>query len=480
MRIRVTGMALTTVAMASLVSSILSAPQAFAAESDRTIISLPRESQNVPKRSTLETIQRAAKKQKISLADAIDAYVAHAVNTNPSVTRRAREDGLDPTVVEPEMKIDDLWLSELVDAKVAAKGNNIPLEEAIERIAWQPRLNEIGAKIEARYPDDLSGLAVLEDGRKAQIGFKGDIPAYAIELAKTLPVAVDLIGNKGFSEKDLKEARETAYAQLKSQVNLVEGINGGYDTNTGVITFTVKPRADLADVTERQSISAQLQPTPPTNKNISIALRLTKDDLVTKMADTYMRGGGVIGGCTTGFNIINQNYPSDPDQRRMTTAQHCGDVSTLYKNHPVHGNTGTLSDYVAGSSTYDIASWNRGTFTLTRTFYFNLDQTRYVYYIGTNPAVGQNICNFGWASHVAQCGNISQVNNNQYPNERGLIVMDRAISIQGDSGGPWYKGNTAWGITMGTVGGKSAFTPAYLIPSALGASWQVWTAPPGT
>ncbi|WP_162795842.1 hypothetical protein [Nonomuraea lactucae] len=413
----------------------------------------------------------------MTLADAIDAHVAHAVATNPSVTARAKEDGVDPAVVEPEMKIDDLWVSELTDLKVAAEGNKITLEEAIETIAWQPRLNEVGAKLEVRYPAELSGLAVLDDGRRAQIGFKGEIPADAIELAKTLPVTVELVGSKGFSEKDLEQARDAAFAQVSARRDLVETLSGGYDTDTGVVTITVKPRGMPRDATGQRAVSAQLQPAQPANKKISVRLRLTENDLVTPQ-DSYMRGGGLLGGCTTGFNIINQNQPNDPDQRRTTTAQHCGTGGALYANHNVHLGK-TLSDYASGSSSYDVASWTRGDFVLTRTFYYDWNNARYAYYVGTSPAKGQNICAFGMSTRVAKCANISQIGLS-YPDARGLIVMDRQISIAGDSGGPWYKGNTAWGITMGLCGANSCFTPAYLIPSALGAAWKVWTAPPGT
>ncbi|WP_188197201.1 hypothetical protein [Nonomuraea sp. SYSU D8015] len=480
MQLPAKGKILITVALASLLTSALVAPsQASTTNSDRTIIALPRESQAIPKRPTLEAIKRTAKQQNISLADAIDAHVAHAVATNPSVTARARADGLDPAVVEPEMKIDDLWVSELTDMKVAAKGNNITLEEAIETIAWQPRLNEVGAKLKERYPTELSGLAVLEDGRKAQIGFKGEIPADAIELAKTLPVSVELVGNKGFSEEDLEEARDAAYAQVNARRDLVETLTGSYDTDTGVVTITIKPHAMPRGVAAQKAVSAQLQPAQPANKKISVSLRFTEDDLMVPH-DKYMRGGGVLGGCTTGFNIINQNYPSDPDQRRTTTAEHCGRGPANYANHPTQAGFTPLTDYASGSSTYDIAAWTRGDFTVTRTFYYDLNHARYAYYIGTSPARNQNICNFGWATNEAKCANIAQINVDGGAGTKGLIVMDRNINLKGDSGGPWYKGNTAWGIHTGTINGNSAFTPAYLIPSALGASWKVWTAPPGT
>ncbi|WP_433412970.1 hypothetical protein ACQP1V_27425 [Microtetraspora malaysiensis] len=485
MRLPARGKLLITAAAALLAASVVAVPsQAFAKEIDRVVIVLPKEKQPVPQRPALEAIKRSAAQAGRTLAEGIDEYVTHRVAMDPSVTARAKEDGLDPAA-EPEMKIDDLWLSELTDLKLAAKSKKITLEEAIETIAWQPRLNEIGTKLKELFPAETSGLAVLDDGRKAQIGFKGDIPAEAIDLAKTLPVTVELVGNKGFSDEELNQARDAAYAEVASRRDLVETLSGGYDPETGVVTIDVKPRVIPRDAVAQQTITTQLQPAQPANKKISIALRITERDSVTPQAtDTYMRGGGQFSGCTTGFNIINQYYPNDPSQRRTTTAQHCTGSSRQYCNHPTQGGC-TQSKFATDSSAYDIGSWTSGSFTLTRTFYFNSNQPRYAYDIGTSPAVGQNICNYGAERDRADCANILEVGRS-FPGRAGVIVMDRTITVDGDSGGPWYKGNTAWGIHLGTCSTKdgtkvnSCFTPAFIIPSAIGATWEVWTAPPGT
>ncbi|WP_214323793.1 S1 family peptidase [Nonomuraea sediminis] len=457
--------------------------ESAAAESDRTIIILPRESQPVPKRPTLETIKRSAEQRNISLAQGIDEYVAHEVAANPSATARAKEDGVDPAA-EPELKIDDLPLSELNDLKLVVRDQKITLEEAIERIAWQPRLNEIGAALERRFPAEISGLAVLENGLKAQIGFKGKIPDYAVQLAKALPVAVELVGNKGFSQSDLKQARDAAYASVAAKRDVVQTLMGGYDTDTGVVEITVKPRVMPKDGAARQAMVAKLQPAQAFNAKISINVRLSEKDLVTPQ-DGYMRGGGSFSGCTTGFNIINGYFPSDPSARLTATAAHCGSGGgRTYCNHPAQGDC-TTSNFSKRSSTYDIGAWTRGTFVLTRTFYYDYNKPRYVYYEGSSPAKGQNICSYGDARQYAACANIKEIDVSG-PNAAGLIIMDRSISVGGDSGGPWYKSNTAWGIHYGLCGygGEitSCFTPVALIASALNGtsqSWGVWTAPPG-
>ncbi|MFI7636070.1 hypothetical protein [Nonomuraea sp. NPDC049400] len=459
------------------------ATESAAASGDRTIISLPKESQPVPKRPTLDAIKRSAAQRGLTFAQGIDEYVARAVATNPSATARAKADGIDPAA-EPELKIDDLWLSELADLKLVVRDQGMTFEEAIERIAWQPRINEIGAALQQRFPSEVSGLSVLENGLKAQIGFKGKIPEHAVELARTLPVAVDLVGNKGFSQADLKQARDLAFAEVAAKKDLVETLSGSYDTDSGIVTIAVKPRSMPNGRAEQQALLSRLQPTKSSNDEINVRVRLSGQALSIPQ-DSYMRGGGNLSGCTTGFNIINGNFPSDPNSRLTTTAAHCGTGSRTYCNHPTQGGC-TTSSHVKRSTSIDIGSWTRGTFTLTRTFYYDYNQPRYVYYVGSNPAQGQNICNYGHARQYAACGNVKAVDQS-YPNAANLVVMDRSMTVGGDSGGPWYKYNTAWGIHHGLceigVEFNSCFTPVTSIASALnatGQSWGVWTAPPGT
>ncbi|MET8001498.1 hypothetical protein [Nonomuraea glycinis] len=473
-----------TLAVTPAIAVVAAPLEPAVAASDRTIMTLPKDSQPAPKRPTLDKIKQSAQQRNITLAEAIDEYAAHAAATDPMATARAKADGIDPTA-EPEVQIDDLRLSDLNDLKLVAKDQKMTIEEAIERIAWQPRLNEIGAALEQRFPTETSGLAVLDNGLKAQIGFKGEIPEYAIELAKTLPVAVDLVGNKGFSQADLKQARDAAYASVAAKHDTVDTLMGSYDTDSGVVEIAIKPRRAPKDETTRRALLHELQPVQPLVDKIKIDVQLS-DKNFTAPQDSYMRGGGGFSDCTTGFNIINGNFPSDPDARLAATAAHCGSGGTkTYCNHPTQGDC-TTSSFGLRSTTYDIGAWTRGGLTLTRTFYYDYNKARYVYYTGSSPATGQNICNYGHSRQYAACANIKRIDVS-VPNAAGLTIMDRSITIGGDSGGPWYKANTAWGIHYGfcTVQGveTSCYTPVTLIASALnrtGQSWGVWTAPPGT
>ncbi|MBB3733985.1 hypothetical protein ACFQGX_50845 [Nonomuraea dietziae] len=72
-------------------------------------------------------------------------------------------------------------------------------------------------KLNAEFPDEISGVRYVDDQRGLRVGFKGPIPARAIELARTLPMEVTLIGGKGFSSEELRRAQDTVISWLLSR-----------------------------------------------------------------------------------------------------------------------------------------------------------------------------------------------------------------------------------------------------------------------
>ncbi|MFB9965507.1 S1 family peptidase [Sinosporangium siamense] len=420
---------------------------------------------------------RIAKENKEDLSSAIDRYVAQKVAADPSVTAN----NPDRESVQPDVFIDGIPLSELTDLKLIARTEKISYEEAINRYAWIPSLDKVAASIRKTYPEEAAGLAIVNDGRGLIVGFKGKIPDDAVNLARTLPVEVKFIGNKGFSEEELKRTLEHAHHALATREDLAK-IAGEYDIETGEISFLVRPEVALRNERDRQGLEARLLPSPPVNPNIRFKLTVTDADIAVPV-DGYIRGGGLQnfeGVCTSGFNITNGTG------RRATTANHCRDINSSgllrYNNHPTQGG-GTDTSAQTRSTYYDIASYSVGLFTGTRTFYYDWNLPRYVDDFGISPTIGQRVCKFGRTTG-ADCSTIDSVNATRTYAGRtyhAQIVTDARITDGGDSGGPWYFGNRAWGFSaakvdpwIGDLNGESTFSPAYLIPSALGAAWSIY------
>ncbi|MEU1879111.1 hypothetical protein ABZ470_17505 [Streptosporangium sp. NPDC020072] len=481
-------------------------------------VTLTRESQPKPERPTINRLVAEAKSAGADLRPALEKYARDLAAANPSEVA----DQPDGPAYYPPVKIDGIRIEELIDLGQVAEDEGIPHAEAINRYAWQTALQAVHNKLESAFPDEASGTNLLNDGRTARIGFKGKIPELALQLARTLPGEVELIGDKGFSKKELRETLESSSKELGKRAEVAAYV-GKYDIETGVIHFEVEPQKGLKDPGQRGAVLSALQLQPPVNPRMRIEIKVS-DDLNLRPAtpvgqkasaaadgqkasaaadDPYLRGGGILASgttgtvwnCTSAFNLIRSDgYHS------TTSSRHCwefsGDQYWFYFNHPNYtGNRTTLGFTQNASRQYDFSRLVQSgsvNLTFTRTFYAALNRPRYVTANGTSPVEGSRVCFFGRTSHTTDgeynCGTI--VDSDVTYRMTGMpgdwfggidVIFDGSpppVAQGGDSGGPLWYGNTAWGITSAT-GGTTTFVATDRINDAdgLGTAWNVWTCP---
>lgn len=120
------------------------------------------------------------------------------------------------------------------------------------------------------------------------------------------------------------------------------------------------------------------------------------------------------------------------------------------------------------STAYDVASYNQGGKTLTRTFYADLNSPRYADH-ALWADDGIPVCVYGRVSGH-RCSFVDY-----HTGERGNVIVEHAVTTGGDSGGPWFWNYTAYGIHAGRAytDGPSRFTGIGYNP--WGANWRVWT-----
>jgi hypothetical protein len=159
--------------------------------------------------------------------------------------------------------------TELEDIAFIAEQDGLPLDEAIARYGWQGCFGEVTSYLNEVYSDQYAGAAIVEDGRGAWIAFKGDIPEEAHGLVEAIPVTVELIGGRGFSESELTETLQSVYPHISDHRDVVAA-NGSYDIETGVITIHAQPMATLTDSDQRERLRETLQPDQPANTAITI------------------------------------------------------------------------------------------------------------------------------------------------------------------------------------------------------------------
>ncbi|RFU43255.1 hypothetical protein DZF91_02065 [Actinomadura logoneensis] len=363
--------------------------------------------------------------------------------------------------------------AELEDLRLVAQSDGISFKEAVRRWGWQNAFLEVADKLQAKHPGIYSGSEITGEGSGAWIGFKGAIPAEAVTLARTLPVPVKLIGNKGFSEKELKDATFDNFSRVADNAD-VDTAEGGYEITSGAINIVASPRARL-DKAGRQRLLSRLQPVRSrAGSTITVSVSLARE--VEGGPKVNMHGGGFLNGygyCTAGFTVRRGKT------RGIATAHHCssGNPRFQYYNHDHRGRYTNISLRGSHGGRYgDMAWYSTGSYKAVPWFYYTAYKTRKVN-LYRWPQAGQKICNYGRTTG-AKCTKVYKngqcVKWSGLPKYCGLTAVTNEPTKPGDSGGPWYWGNDAYGLLSGSkrimFKTRDLFTPVAGMYEAMGVS----------
>lgn len=355
----------------------------------------------------------------------------------------------------------ELTRAQRKDIGTIAQQNHWSFETAAKRIAWQDRFAAVVRGIRADHTGSYAGAAITGRGRGAWIAFADEVPDGVAERIDGLPVPVKLIGDRGFSEEELARSLNRTYTETTSRPDVRDAV-GSYDIATGKIELDVLPARTVRSGAARESALARLAPKRPANRAISVEMGLLKrPDGVT---DSDMYGGGVVylpiegRRCTAAFTVF------DRFSRRegISTAHHCASRTLRYYQHQARSYT-TIErvDRKAGSSG-DIAWYTPGAYEPTNEFYYAYGKLRPVRETG-DPVVGQSVCNFGRTTGY-KCATVYRNNVCREAGKYcGLTAVTKEVTDFGDSGGPWFLYNTAFGVHSArtSINGavRSLFTP---------------------
>lgn len=339
----------------------------------------------------------------------------------------------------------ELTEEQLIDLRTAAEELGIPFQEAHERFAGQDSFAAAIDQIRVLAPRSFSAAAIeLGPGYTAWASFVGEPPSSVRALLSSLPLQVEIRVDASVSEEALVKAQQDIYFKL-AQVVDVEHLSSGI-TQDGYIEFT-HPDADfakkVADVVSESASSRGL-----------------KDRIVTLEGDptvllTAVSGGETWAGtCSSAFTVIGLGGTATG----VSTAGHCANTTSGYTapGGGVTGNTTAYNYNANGDTMWFRLFWMGETPSITNKFkYTSSGAQRQV--LGTaNPVVGQSICRYGMSTGN-HCTTIAAINECR----SGVCLLFRANGntlAGGDSGGPWYSGNNAQGISHGiltdTWGGK--------------------------
>jgi hypothetical protein len=162
-----------------------------------------------------------------------------------------------------------------------------------------------------------------------------------------------------------------------------------------------------------------------------------------------MYGGLNVSGCTSGFTVRNS-----AGTRGISTAGHCPNAQSL-------GGYALTLRGEAYSGSYDIQWHNASGHTYPNTIKVSsgtrsITGTR----SRTSQTVGSQVCKQGMTTGYT-CGTISTISYCASGACTWVRVAGNGTNLSegGDSGGPWFSGNTAYGSHTYGIGNDSAYMP---------------------
>ncbi len=376
---------------------------------------------------------------------------------------------------------DGISAAELIDLQAVADQKGMSLQAAIDRYAWNDDFAAAVSEIREAVPGAFTGAEITDAGH-AWVAFAGSAPKAALSMIGTFTrshsgVSIEVRADKGFTEVELEKAIKAAHFAVYDSPKVLNA-NTSFDFATGKIETIAQLKSTAsATVLDDLRAAAVMKITDTTRTNIlngisNSVVRFDGQVLSIKESNIEHLGGEeikiVIGNtkyiCTSGFGV-----ESSSGTRGISTAGHCPD--SLEED----GSNLTLQGF-GYEGFYGDFQWHTGTQSFSNGFYAgNNSETevdeRDVINVGS-PSVGQTLCRNGIMSH-RDCQQVRKIN---VCNDGvcSLVQMGAHLSTDGDSGGPVYWGNTAYGIHQGMVYdpfepfGREVFSRADRIYNALG------------
>ncbi len=336
----------------------------------------------------------------------------------------------------------------------------ISLQESIERYGWHEPFAILAHALRTEYPEDFAGARILPEEATAWVAFKREVPRQAARAVAAFDHPVDVVEHRGYSEQELDAQLINVHHEILA-LDYVETASSGYDIASGVIKVEVQVDPDLTSTSDTENVERILTNVPDAmGSNVVLAIV----DNVEGVGDTTLYGGGTLSECTAGFTLKKTN-----GLRNVSTAGHCGNNLTYGSTTLTWGDEhqGTWGDVQRMSAPLQV--------TLSDDFYYKSGSRRDTISTGF-PSEGQLLYRYG-KSTGRQSDNVYQLNHCN-GSRCHLTAMHNREASGGDSGGPWYLGNTAYGIHQGgkwwNLKWRDLFTPVSYIDDGM-SGWSVAT-----
>lgn len=369
-----------------------------------------------------------------------------------------------------ELSRTDFSPAELDTLQTMADEDGISLDEAIARFGWQDEFARAATIIAEEHPGEFSYATAGATDRGPSISFKNQVPDNVHSILDGVRgVQVDVVPSYGLSEAEIDDLVAATHARAATVARRPLTTKFDYESNS---TITEVETGSLARQ-QAQELVANIQAAIASVERAGIKgvvvgvpdLGMSDDAAVYGGARLESSGSSALG-CTTAFNVVTSG-----GTRGILTAGHCE-----YVPHTVE-NTSGGSEYATTNQKQHRGEWgDLRWLTSTQTEYddFYTDwSVRADLAAIASPVKDQRLCKFGqkvgrnctaYVENLSVCKQETTLG----PTYCRLVHMDRDVSEQGDSGGPWFSGGTAYGIHSGALQSRDVFSRVMYVDEALG------------
>lgn len=319
--------------------------------------------------------------------------------------------------------------TQTTDTQWYADHYGVTLDEAARRLALGPEVSKLQSRLRRNESESFAGLWV-EHTPEYQVVVRftdnGNQTIRPYIRSGTLNRMVE-VRTADLSEATLIKSQYRA-AQLADKLGIDK--DSSVDVRNNRVEFNVLDKSDLHSKLDSRGLSL------PTGVSVVQVASLSKPTADIFGGKTLRYNGTPPSECTSGFSVTNGT------DEGVTTAGHCEDVLSY---------NGTTLDYRGGvdQGAYDI-QWHSTTSFTVRNLVYDGTNNRYIYdeELRADQYVGQNVCMYGKTSG-GDCGEILSTTFD------GVNVRTDIIVADGDSGGPFFWENTAFGTTISVVESSS-------------------------
>lgn len=315
---------------------------------------------------------------------------------------------------------------------------------------WPNKFSLLADELRSDFPRDFAAAEVNPDQASGWIAFRDSMPAEAGKRIAELG-GIEVRKGLGTNETEIGDAVTQVFSALEQTWDSAGGFTTYPDPSKKLIVVefgsAVSDESDVASLLEtvdRITTTVDL----PNGFEISVVDTRVSPSPAAELFD----GGRDLDGCTGAFPVKRKLGT----ELGIFTAGHCPGTGSYDGTANAFFSPYIYSIYTGPGSGGGDFRWNHSKYLLSGTT--NIGSSRRTFTSHATASVGASICGYGKSTGykcqtVEACGLSSSStvpDNGATYSVGGLCRTVDQVTAGGDSGGPWFFGNTAYGIHHGS------------------------------